>query len=197
MSPPRDSFPLRVVPRRPPTAAWEHRVKILLLCSSFNGLTQRVWIELRRAGHEVSWTVAAGDDDLRATVDAVDPELILCPFLRERVPDDVWSTRRTVIIHPGPVGDRGPSSLDWAIELGADEWGVTVLQATGDVDAGDVWATRTFPIGGASKSGLYRHRSVMPPSRRSSRRSARSGRRASGPSASIPVTRARWAGRGR
>jgi putative two-component system hydrogenase maturation factor HypX/HoxX len=32
-----------------------------------------------------------------------------------------------------------------------------VLQATGDVDAGDVWATRTFPIRGATSSGLFRH----------------------------------------
>jgi putative two-component system hydrogenase maturation factor HypX/HoxX len=34
---------------------------------------------------------------------------------------------------------------------------VTVLQANDDVDAGDVWATRTFPVRGGSKSGLYRH----------------------------------------
>lgn len=64
-------------------------MKILLLCSSFNGLTQRVWIELRRAGYDVSRAVAAGDDALRAAVEAADPDLVLCPFLRERVPDDV------------------------------------------------------------------------------------------------------------
>ena len=29
------------------------RMRILLLCSAFNGLTQRVWVELRQAGHEV------------------------------------------------------------------------------------------------------------------------------------------------
>ena len=39
----------------------------------------------------------------------------------------------------------------------ARTWGVTVLQANDDVDAGDVWATRTFPVRGGSKSGLYRH----------------------------------------
>ena len=33
-------------PTRPP-------MRIMLLCSAFNGLTQRVWIELRAAGHEV------------------------------------------------------------------------------------------------------------------------------------------------
>ena len=132
-------------------------MKILLLCSSFNGLTQRVWLELRGAGHDVSWTVADGDDVLCATVDAVDPDLILCPFLRERVPDAVWRGRRTVILHPGPVGDRGPSSLDWAISDGEAEWGVTALSAIAEMDAGPIWGTRTFPLPAAPlrKSALY------------------------------------------
>jgi putative two-component system hydrogenase maturation factor HypX/HoxX len=55
------------------------------------------------------------------------------------------------------VGDRGPSSLDWAIELGARDWGVTVLEANGDFDAGDVWATRTFPMRESGKGSIYRH----------------------------------------
>jgi putative two-component system hydrogenase maturation factor HypX/HoxX len=132
-------------------------VKILLLCSSFNGLTQRVWAELRRAGHDVSWSAWAGEDVARATVEATDPDLVICPFLRERVPDDVWRTRRTVIIHPGPVGDRGPSSLDWAITDGEQEWGVTALSAIEDMDAGPVWATRSFPLPAEPprKSTLY------------------------------------------
>ena len=28
-------------------------MRILLLCSAFNGLSQRAWIELRRMGHDV------------------------------------------------------------------------------------------------------------------------------------------------
>ena len=121
-------------------------MKILLLCSSFNGLTQRVWVDLRRAGHDVTWRQAVDDDTVRAAVDALDPELIICPFLRERVPDDVWQARPTVIIHPGPVGDRGPSSLDWAITEAAPEWGVTALSAVAEMDAGPVWASRSFPL---------------------------------------------------
>ena len=61
------------------------------------------------------------------------------------------------IVHPGPRGDRGPSSLDWAIELEMAEWGGTVLEATGEVDGGCVWALRTFPTREAGKSSLYRH----------------------------------------
>ena len=60
-------------------------------------------------------------------------------------------------MHPGPRGDKGPSSLDWAIELGADRWGVTVLEATADVDGGAVWATRNFEVRDTGKSSLYRH----------------------------------------
>ena len=36
-------------------------MRILLLCSAFNGLSQRAWTELRAAGHEV--TVQPGVDD--------------------------------------------------------------------------------------------------------------------------------------
>jgi len=53
-------------------------VKILLLCSSFNGLTQRVWVELRRAGHDVAWQQAVDDETVRAAVDLLDPDLVLC-----------------------------------------------------------------------------------------------------------------------
>ena len=34
---------------------------------------------------------------------------------------------------------------------------MTVLEANGDFDAGEVWATRSFPMREAGKSSLYRH----------------------------------------
>src|SRR4051812_20681806 len=132
-------------------------MRIVLLCSTFNGLTQRVWTELRAAGHEVVLQQAGDDDALRAAVAEVRPDLVICPFLRERVPVEVWSACPTIVIHPGPVGDRGPSSLDWAIMDAEATWGVTALQAVHDLDAGPVWATRTFPVGpdAPGKSTLY------------------------------------------
>jgi putative two-component system protein, hydrogenase maturation factor HypX/HoxX len=60
-------------------------------------------------------------------------------------------------VHPGIRRDRGPSSLDWAILRGERRWGVTVLQAAAEFDAGDIWAYREFPMRLASKSALYRH----------------------------------------
>jgi putative two-component system hydrogenase maturation factor HypX/HoxX len=138
-------------------ATTEIGVRILLLCSSFNGLTQRVWTDLRADGHEVVSRTAGSDDAMRMAVAGVDPDVIICPFLKERIPDDIWTSRPTVVLHPGPEGDRGPSSLDWAISDGEAEWGVTALGAIGEMDAGPIWGTRTFtlPAEPPRKSALY------------------------------------------
>ena len=61
-------------------------MRILLLCSAFNGLTQRAWIELREAGHDVTVELALNEETMTAAAALFDPELIICPFLRERVP---------------------------------------------------------------------------------------------------------------
>jgi len=94
---------------------------------------------------------------MEAAVAAHQPQLIVCPILKKFIPESIWSRHRCLVVHPGPPGDRGPSSLDWAIELGADEWGVTVLEANGEADAGDIWASRAFATRPAGKSSLYRH----------------------------------------
>lgn len=132
-------------------------MRIMLLCTSFNGLSQRVWGELRRAGHDVTIRLAVDDATIRADVRAIDPELIVCPFLRRRVPSEVWSRYRTIIVHPGPPGDRGPSSLDWAIHDRETRWGVTAIQAVEEMDAGPIWASREFamPTTPPRKSDLY------------------------------------------
>ncbi len=98
-----------------------------------------------------------GAGDMEVAVARHSPELIVCPMLKQRIPESIWSTRRCLVVHPGPMGDRGPSSLDWAIELGARDWGVTVLEANGDFDAGDLWASRTFPMRESGKGSIYRH----------------------------------------
>ncbi|HEY7273017.1 MAG TPA: enoyl-CoA hydratase-related protein [Actinoplanes sp.] len=132
-------------------------MRVLLLVSAFNGLSQRAWCALRAAGHDVGVLFATGPRDIVDGVRSARPDLIICPFLKDRVPAEVWRHWRTVIIHPGPVGDRGPSSLDWAITEGAPVWGVTALQAVEEMDAGPIWATRTFPMPAAPprKSALY------------------------------------------
>ncbi|MEU7838413.1 enoyl-CoA hydratase-related protein [Nonomuraea sp. NPDC049129] len=132
-------------------------MRILLLCSSFNGLTQRAWLELRRAGHDVTVELAVSEQVMLEAAQLAKPDLIICPFLKEKVPALLWQNHRTIIIHPGPPGDRGPSSLDWAIADAEPEWGVTALQAVEEMDAGPIWGFRTFamPAEPPRKSALY------------------------------------------
>lgn len=132
-------------------------VNILLVASAFNSLTQRVFAELGDRGHAVAVELALGDELLREAVRRCAPELILAPMLKTAIPPDVWSAYPCLIVHPGPVGDRGPSSLDWAIHDGAGRWGVTVLRAVGEMDAGDVWASVECPVPPVGKSDLYRN----------------------------------------
>jgi len=133
-------------------------VRILLLASAFNGLTQRVWEELRWREHDVVVELYSDPEDVVAAARAAQPELVLCPYLKERVPDQVWRTWPTVILHPGPVGDQGPSSLDYAILNREPVWGVTALQAVEELDSGPIWAHRVFPMPAdpPRKSALYR-----------------------------------------
>ena len=137
--------------------AGEESLRILFLVSAHNGLSQRAWIALSDLGHDVSVAVVGSASDMEAAVQEHDPQLIVCPFLKQMIPASIWSRRRCLIVHPGPRGDRGPSSLDWAIELDERNWGVTVLQANDEPDAGEVWATRDFAMRDAGKSSLYRH----------------------------------------
>ncbi len=132
-------------------------MRVLFLVSAHNSLSQRASIALTEMGHDVSVAVVDSPDDMRAAVAHGQPELIVCPFLKKFIPESIWSQHRCLVVHPGPRGDRGPSSLDWAIELGMDEWGVTVLEANGEADAGDIWASRTFATREVGKSSLYRH----------------------------------------
>ncbi|MGW6836909.1 hydrogenase maturation protein [Streptomyces sp. NPDC054949] len=129
---------------------------ILLVASAFNSLTQRVHAELRDHGHRVAVELAVPGAPLADAVRRHRPDLIIAPMLTTALPREVWEAHTCLIVHPGPVGDRGPSSLDRAILDRADRWGVTVLQATGEMDAGDVWAFADCPLPEVAKSDLYR-----------------------------------------
>ena len=87
------------------------------------------------------------------------PELILAPMLKIAVPKTVWSRHLCLIVHPGIKGDRGPSSLDWAIANQERSWGVSILEAAEEFDAGPIWASHEFALedNPPTKSSLYRN----------------------------------------
>ena len=132
-------------------------MRILLLAHAFNSLTQRLFVELGAAGHGVSIEFDIADSVTEEAVALFGPELVVAPFLKRAIPESVWRRYRCIVIHPGIPGDRGPSALDWAIINGEREWGVTVLQANGEMDAGDIWASAGFAMRDATKASLYRN----------------------------------------
>ncbi|HKZ73942.1 MAG TPA: formyltransferase family protein, partial [Steroidobacteraceae bacterium] len=132
-------------------------MRILFLTHSFNSLAQRLYAELTERGHEVSIELDINDAVTIEAARLYEPDVIVAPYLRRAIPEAVWRNHLCLVVHPGIQGDRGPSALDWAILRGEREWGVTVLQADAEMDAGDVWAEARFPMRAARKSSLYRN----------------------------------------
>jgi enoyl-CoA hydratase/carnithine racemase/methionyl-tRNA formyltransferase len=156
-------------------------MKILFLCTAHNSLSQRLFLVLSLS-HNVTIEYALSDELMISAVQLFEPDLIICPFLTTRVPRKIYNEYLTLIIHPGPPGDAGPSALDWVLigdngsikdsdtllkhldeglcQDGRSYWGVTILQAIEEFDAGPVWAFEQFPIDidepGLTKSALYR-----------------------------------------
>jgi enoyl-CoA hydratase/carnithine racemase/methionyl-tRNA formyltransferase len=157
-------------------------MKILFLCTAHNSLSQRLYLALSRS-HQVTIEYALSDSVMLEAIALSKPDLVICPFLTTFVPKQIYENVMTLIIHPGPPGDAGPSSIDWLLlgddgtvedpaELlqrmdsgvryeGRSHWGVTVLQADEEFDAGPVWAFQQFPIEdidepSLTKSSLYR-----------------------------------------
>ena len=131
-------------------------VRILVLTHSFNSLTQRLYAELAARGHELSVEFDIADSVAEEAVASFAPDLVLAPYLRRAIPESIWANHLCLVVHPGIVGDRGPSALDWAILDGESRWGVTVLQANAVMDGGDVWASAEFDLPATKKGGVYR-----------------------------------------
>ena len=155
-------------------------MKILFLCTAHNSLSQRLHLALA-ASHAVTIEYALSPELMAEAVKLSKPDLIICPFLTSRVTQEIYNNYMTLVVHPGPPGDAGLSSLDWVLMgddgsvadsvqlleslngncgLGRSHWGVTVLQATEELDSGPVWAFEQFPVDidehGLTKSKLYR-----------------------------------------
>jgi len=131
-------------------------MKILLLSSCYNSLTQQAHVWLKASRYDVAVAAATTAETMREAVAQFRPDLILSPMLAQVIPRDIWQNHVCIIIHPGIPGDRGPNSLDWAILGEEREWGVIAVQAEEQVDSGPLWASYHFTMRAGSKSSLYR-----------------------------------------
>lgn len=131
-------------------------MRVLFLTTAHNSLSQRAYVELTDIGHEVKVHLSVDEEAMLLAVEQYQPHLIIAPFLKKMIPEEIWHHYTCLIVHPGIKGDRGPSSLDWAILNGEKEWGVTLLQANQEKDGGDIWSSHSFEVRSVSKSSLYR-----------------------------------------
>jgi enoyl-CoA hydratase/carnithine racemase/methionyl-tRNA formyltransferase len=154
-------------------------MKILFFCTAHNSLSQRVFLALSKT-HAISVEYALSETIMIEAATLYQPDLIICPFLTARIPREIYQKFLTLIVHPGPPGDVGPSALDYLLigddgseadpdallktqslsNLGRPYWGVTVLQAIEELDAGPIWAFEQFQVQiddpHLTKSTLYR-----------------------------------------
>ena len=98
-------------------------MRILLVASAYNSLTQRVHAELADRQHEVAVELALGYEVMRDAVRRHDPELVIAPMLTTAIPAGIWSARPCFIVHPGPRGDRGcDRKLRGRLVIPRDRW---------------------------------------------------------------------------
>ena len=127
------------------------QLNILFLTNAHNGLSQRAKGVLEAQGHSVNVELALTQSQIKDVTADADPDVIICPFLTARVPEEIWRKGYpkpdvpVVIVHPGVQGDKGMSSIEWALKDGKP-LGVTCLSAVEEMDAGPVWSTRIVPI---------------------------------------------------
>ncbi|AXH14814.1 hydrogenase [Malaciobacter mytili LMG 24559] len=132
-------------------------MKILLLISSFNSLSQKVYVRLKEQNHIVSIKYAIDNKLMIEEVKSFKPDIILCPFLNKFVPKEIYENTATFIVHPGIIGDRGANSLDLAILEDKKQWGVVVLKANEEFDGGDIYSFENFSMPNKSKASIYRN----------------------------------------
>ncbi len=131
-------------------------MRILLISTVFNSLTQRIYCETKEMGHAVSVQFAISDAEMLRAVETFVPEIIICPYLTRFIPATIFERVPTFIVHPGIRGDKGAFSLDHALLEGKKMWGVTVIRANSEFDGGDIWASETFTMRKSKKASLYR-----------------------------------------
>ncbi|WP_292657835.1 enoyl-CoA hydratase-related protein [Nitratifractor sp.] len=132
-------------------------MRIALLVSAFNSLSQAVFCRLADMGHEVCVVYAIHPEQIRQELLEHNPEIVLAPYLLRYIPPEVYTLRPTYIFHPGPRGDRGPDSLEHALSRSEGKWGAVWLEAAEALDSGDILAEAAFEIRpGATKASIYR-----------------------------------------
>jgi len=134
----------------------ELAVRILLLTSTFHGLSQRLHCELSLLHHAVAVAVTRDSGSGCLSVELFAPDLIVAAFLKQPLPELIYKRYRCLIIDSGIDDDNGPSALDWALKRGATQWGVSVLSAPRESPVSHCWGHSEFELRATTKADVFR-----------------------------------------
>ena len=132
-------------------------MKITLLITTFNSISQSYYTILKDKGFKVDVVYAINDTQMIDEVRQFNPDIVICPFLKKFVPKQIFTTYPTFILHPGIIGDKGAYSIDNALKNDKKQWGVVILRANNDFDGGDIYANIDFTMRDTTKSSIYRN----------------------------------------
>jgi putative two-component system hydrogenase maturation factor HypX/HoxX len=120
-------------------------MKITLLITTFNSISQKYYTFLKDKQYIVDVVYAINENQMIEEIHKFNPDIILAPFLKKLVPQEIFTKIPTFIFHPGVIGDKGAYSIDNALRTDKKIWGVVILKANSQFDSGDIYASIQFP----------------------------------------------------
>ena len=130
--------------------------KILLLITSFNSLSQTIYVWLKDREFLVD-VIYIKSNTMEKEIKNFNPDIILCPFLQHYISANIYTYYPTFVFHPGLIGDRGAYSIEWALWQEQKQWGGVWLKANKLFDGGDIYAFKKFDLNNTKKSTIYRN----------------------------------------
>ncbi len=62
-------------------------VRVLLLASGVNSLTQRVMVDLSDAGYDIRVSAVSNQAEMQAAFDRTQPDVVVAPYLKKAIPE--------------------------------------------------------------------------------------------------------------
>jgi len=132
-------------------------MRVVLLVTTFNSLTQKVYCYLQDTGHEVRVVYAINEAQMIEEIEAFVPDIVFSPFLKKYIPKEIFTKYPTFVLHPGPRGDRGAYSLEHVVYEEKSLWGVVILRVDEKLDGGEIFVEREFHVRSRYKASIYRN----------------------------------------